>query len=489
MTIFKFKKEVFFLAALVLLYFASRLINLGAVPIFTDEAIYLHWSQAIASDLKFLYLPLSDGKPPLFMWATAGVMAGFPNIDPLYAGRLVSVFSGFVAMLGIFFTSFQFFKSKRISYLSSLLYIVTPFTFFYDRFGLSDSMLTMLAIWALGLGVVLAKTLSLRVAVILGVVIGLEWLTKTPALFSLVFLIPLVIFVKNGRGRVFALLIVTFVISRLIYSLLFLFPQAYVISLKSQEFLVGVAEFLRNPFSLLFGNAKSLINWEVSYLTLPLIAPLVLGIAAKFRDFWKEKLILAGYFAAYFIFLALFNKVIYPRYLLLFTPGLLILVAVGMDKIIQRFEKKLIVVLLLLSVVLFLPLYTDYQLTTNPAYAPIADNDSEQYLNSWPAGWGVREINNFFRQQCKDNNKINIGTEGTFGLMPYSLELYQKDHPCLVVYSYWPPPGTLPEGLDYYLIYQREKTPDYDGKMELVSSYQQGKSQHFLKLYRIVPKS
>ena len=85
------KVDIFGWLGLVLVYFVTRLVNLGAIPIFTDEAIYLRWSQIMASDAALRYLPLVDGKPPLFMWLTSIVMKVLPHIDVHLKGRLIYI--------------------------------------------------------------------------------------------------------------------------------------------------------------------------------------------------------------------------------------------------------------------------------------------------------------------------------------------------------------------------------------------------------------
>src|SRR3989344_3628976 len=85
---------------LVTVYFASRLINLKIIPIFTDEAIYSYWAQVALHDPANRFISLEDGKQPLFIWLAA-IMQNFIH-DPLVASRLVSVFSGFLSVIGIY---------------------------------------------------------------------------------------------------------------------------------------------------------------------------------------------------------------------------------------------------------------------------------------------------------------------------------------------------------------------------------------------------
>ncbi|KKU74843.1 MAG: hypothetical protein UX99_C0005G0003 [Candidatus Amesbacteria bacterium GW2011_GWB1_47_26] len=56
--------------SILLLATTLRFWNLNSLPIFADEAIYVRWSQVMRAESSLRFLPLSDGKQPLFMWLT-----------------------------------------------------------------------------------------------------------------------------------------------------------------------------------------------------------------------------------------------------------------------------------------------------------------------------------------------------------------------------------------------------------------------------------
>ena len=62
------------------------------------------------SEPTLRFLPLSDGKTPLFMWVLMPLFKVFE--DPLFAGRFLSVMSGLVTLLGVYFLSRKVFNSK-----------------------------------------------------------------------------------------------------------------------------------------------------------------------------------------------------------------------------------------------------------------------------------------------------------------------------------------------------------------------------------------
>lgn len=461
----KYKKEIVLGVLIIVAYLVTRLVNLGIIPIFTDEAIYLRWSQIMAYDAGLRYLPLVDGKPPLFMWLTSFVMRLLPQIDVLLTGRLVSVVAGLGSLIGIYVVSYQLFHNKKISFFSSLFYLLSPFTFFYDRFGLADGLLAMFALWSLSLAIFLAQTARLDVAMILGLVIGFGLLTKSPALFFFL-LLPLTIFIGKFRWKLILLFLVVIVFAESIYSVLRLFPLFSMINQKNHEFILTFSQFFQNPWQN-FANLRTLTIWEITYLTIPV----VLLIPLAFKKYSRLSLILSSLFLIQMIYMALFNKVIYPRFLLTFTPYLLILAAAGLS----LFKQKII----WLAVFIF-PVFIIFKLIFNPVNAPLIQADRDQYLDGWAAGFGVAEIRGYLK-----NKKGVLATEGTFGLMPYALELYKKDYPDLEIKPYWPLPATAPARTNYLLMYQNQKEP-LGWKLQEIMRFRQGKGENYLRLYAVL---
>src|SRR3972149_7168662 len=151
----EWKTTIIFGVLIVILALGLRVYNLNSLPVFGDEAIYLRWAQVMRADPTLRFLPLSDGKQPLFMWAVIPFFKIFS--DPLIAGRIVSVFSGLGTVIGIFVLTQLLFKSRKMSLLASLIYAISPFSIFFDRLALADSMLSMFGVWALVFGIITVK--------------------------------------------------------------------------------------------------------------------------------------------------------------------------------------------------------------------------------------------------------------------------------------------------------------------------------------------
>src|SRR3989344_7532028 len=90
------------------LYLLTRLTNLTQLPVFTDEAIYIRWSQIGAQDANWRFISLTDGKQPLFTWVIMALLRFVPA-DPLFVGRLASVLTGAASLVGMWFLALELF--------------------------------------------------------------------------------------------------------------------------------------------------------------------------------------------------------------------------------------------------------------------------------------------------------------------------------------------------------------------------------------------
>jgi 4-amino-4-deoxy-L-arabinose transferase-like glycosyltransferase len=327
----KYKWEILASISLAIAYFILRLIFLGRLPIFTDEAIYLRWAQIALHDSSWRFISLTDGKQPMYVWA-AMIMIKFVH-DPLIAGRLVSVGTGFLTMIGLFALTFELFKSKRTAFLVAVLYIVYPFAQVLDRMALYDSMVATFYVWALYVSVLLVRKARLDIAYTLGFIIGGGMLTKSSNIFS-IYLMPFLLILFDFKQKFVKKKLINFIllaafaaaISEGLYAILRLSPLYSMIGIKNATFVYPISEWIHHPFLYFFSNLSGLTSWLLQYLT-PSYIFLILIAILFINKFFKEKVILLLYFALPFLALALFGKLIYPRHMFLMNVVLLPLVA------------------------------------------------------------------------------------------------------------------------------------------------------------------
>ena len=500
MTLFKrgWGKMLLLIAGLAALFFVTRLTNLTKLPIFTDEAIYIRWAQIGTRDANWRFISLVDGKQPLFTWIMM-VLLRFIR-DPLVAGRLVSVIAGCFTTIGIWFTAKELFKSKQIGFIASLLYILIPFGLFYDRMALYDSLVAAFSIWNLYFAILLVRRLRFDVALLLGLTLGMGMLNKTSGFLSL-YMLPgtLLLFDWSRAGRIKRLFqwigfaCIAAVISQLLYSVLRLSPLFGMIGQKDAVFIYTFKEWLTHPFNFLAGNIHGLFDWAINYLTWPIFLCAILAGLTVWK-FPREKLLLLGWWFAPFFAFALVGRVLYPRFILFMTLPLIILASVALQWIWNHYRGS-VWRWVLLVVLFFGSFYTDYYIIANPRYAPIPNADAGQYINDWPSGWGIPEINAFLLKESQ-KGKISVYTDGTFGLLPYAIELYLVDNPNVTIKGMYPVLNDIPQEVidqarkhpTYMIFNQRQNIPPWP--MKFISQYQKGQNTIvFMRLYEILPQA
>lgn len=431
------------------LYLLTRLFNLMDLPIFTDEAIYVRWAQTALDDPAQRFISLTDGKQPLFIWVGSASLAFISN--DLLAVRLVSVTAGLATVVGLWLLANELFKDRRVAFLTSFIYVIYPFALICDRLALYDSMVGTLAVWSLYLQVLLVRRRRLDVALITALVMGAGLLTKSSALFF-IYLMPasllLFDFKAKTRSKDFLKLLglaAIVVIGALVCALLLrLSPYFYFIADKNTVFIVPVKEWVEHPLMYLANNSKSLLLWLIGYLTIPVILAVV---AAPFirKDHFKEKLLLFVWFIAPLGALALFGKLIFPRFIFFMTLPLLVLAAYTLialtDKVKNNGIKAGIIIVTLSGM-----LGTSFYIVTDISRAPIPETDRSQLVESYTSGIGVEETVSYLIEQSRAQ-QIYVGTEGIFGLMPDSLQVSFRKDPNVVIKGYWPITADPPEEL------------------------------------------
>lgn len=501
-----FKKNLLYslaAAGMVLAYFLLRLTNLTQLPIFTDEAIYIRWAQIAEQDAAWRFISLTDGKQPMLIWA--GMIALKIFSDPLLAVRFVSVITGFFAMVGIGFLGRELFKSTKIGLLSAFLYLVSPFTLMYDRMALMDSMVAMFSVWSLYLEILLVKHRRLDIALILGFVLGGGVLTKTSGFFG-IYLLPSTLLLFDFPSKYWkknilewgGLALVAVLFSQVYYNVLRLSPWFHMVAQKDTTFLYtleeqgGLLNLITYTSRFWLGNLHGLADWAIGYLTVPVVMLVFIAVLFIHKS-WREKLLLLIYFSAPFVGLAFFGKVLYPRFILFMMMPLLILSAWSLNYLLKRIAYNKIFSALLLILVSLYPLYVDSKIVFSIVTAPIPRADSGQYINNDPAGWGIREVVDFFENEAQ-TREIRVFTEGNFGLLPAALEIYLVDNSNIKFIGLWPIPEYMPEEMlaaietypTYYISNKFQELPS-NWQAELIAEYQKGNNDKtFLRLYKLL---
>ena len=423
----KFKVEIFLILILIAGYFILRLPNLTLQPIFADEAIYIRWAQVMRAEPTLRFVSVSDGKTPLFMWAMIPFLKIFS--DPLFAGRFLSVISGMFTLIGVYFLARKIF-GKSTAFWASLLYVITPYTVFFDRIGLVDSMLAGFTIWIIYFALWLAKSPRLDLAMILGYLMGGAILTKTPGIVNLLILpISAIAFARNkfkkhGLVRLVLLMIVAIGIAEVMYNMLRLGPQFQMLSSRNADYVFSPLELIGRPLDPFLPHFGDIKDWFPKLLTWPVLGFLAAGCWFLVKTKNKMGYVLFLWGLIPLLIEMAFLKTFTARYLLSSIPPLLIFSGFGINEILHRVKiSSLYKVFLGLIIVLPLALNFDYQLLFSPPPKDLPKEERKGYFEDWTAGYGFKEIASFLVEQ-NEKQKVVVGTEGSFGTLPDGLQIY-----------------------------------------------------------------
>lgn len=502
----KFWPKILLFLILIAIYFFTRLQHLDTIPVFGDEAIYIRWSQIIKNEETLRFIPQTDGKQPLFMWATA-IFLHFIS-DPLITGRFISVLSGFLTLVGIFFVScilidftfpsknpIEFIKESlrdnfSYGFISAVIYIFLPFSFFFDRLATADTMLSMFGIWSIFFSLLLAKFKRLDLSLILGTVLGLAWLTKSPAIYFIVLsLLTYLIFNLRHLKTIF-LPLLSALISFLIYNILRLGPQFHMIALRNRDYIWSLSEIIKHPLDPLKPHLSDTLTIFGQYISWPV---LIFSLIGLFFFFFYQKnkqlLVIFSWFLLPLIANCAMTKIFTARYTLFVLPPLIILLSAGLSVFFKSNLSRLIFVLILLIPNMF----WIKRISLNPFNVNLPSTETG-YFSGWTSGWGIKEVSQYLKQRSSQANII-VGTEGTFGTLPDGLQIYADHVPQLTIIGYGIGFTSIPDALmnakesgdEVYLVINQSRLfldSNQLDKLTLVDKYPKPANDNLL-LYRL----
>ena len=416
---------------ILLLGFELRTINLTSFPIFADEAIYIRWAQVMKNESTLRFLPLSDGKPPLFMWSVIPALKLFS--DPLFAGRIISVFTGIGTITGVFTLSYLFFQKKHTSLIAALFYTLSPFSFFFDRMALVDSMLTFFGLWTLIFATLTVKHMRFDLAMVTGYFLGASLLTKPPALFFALLLPSLVLLAKLPKqknkksiyiAKLFSFYLIILAIAYGIYNILRLGPNFHQLSSRNYDYVYPFSHLFERPLDPLLPFLHRTLLWLEDLGPYLLVAFFIVGVIMHFKKYPKKYLILLSWTFIPVIISAEFAQVFTARYVLFALPTFIILSSTAF----LDFKNKLYRNLSMLVILWFIihAISINYFIITGPERAPLPSSERSGYLEEWSSGTGIRESADIIKKMAAENPSQHflIGTEGFFGTLPDGMQVY-----------------------------------------------------------------
>ena len=108
----------------VLIFLATRLVNLTSFPIFGDETSYIRYAQLTAKG--DLFAGLRASLRLTHIWLIVVALRLFS--DPLLAARVGSVVSGLIGCVICYKLATMLYPGRRIGYITALFYLLSPFS-------------------------------------------------------------------------------------------------------------------------------------------------------------------------------------------------------------------------------------------------------------------------------------------------------------------------------------------------------------------------
>jgi len=434
MKIFKNNIGKFSLLFFSVLFLITRFYRLDSLPIFTDEAIYVRWTQIIKSVETLRFIPLTDGKQPFYMWLSVPFLKFIK--DPLIALRTLSVLSG----LGLFIGTWVFLglqtKTKIHSnpllllwdsletnltpkLILSILFIINTYSLMFDRLASADTMLSMFLVWGIIFTLLQKSYYRVDIALILGGIFGLAWLTKSPAPIFFAISSAYLFLKSKNKKKAIVLSVLSGIVMFGIYSILRLGPQFHMISLRNADYVYPYSHILYSLFDPIRPHAIAQIDIYANYIN---IFILIIGLFLYTKATSSTKYLNIFLWLVPTVGVLLYAKVFTSRYTLFTLPYLITILSLGWAYLLKKSK---------LALILFIPLCFlqakySYNLVTNPFTLQLPKND-QGYTKEWTAGWGIKDMSEFFISEARSGKNVIVATEGNFGNPKDSIQVYTNN--------------------------------------------------------------
>ena len=389
------------LAGLLVVYAASRLVGIDALPGFLDENFHTAWALSMAEGRR-LFRPWLSGKW-LSVFANALIVPWVEG-SPLVASRVLTAAFGALTLLTTWALARRLYDD-RTALVASLFYVLCPFTLFYDRLALTDPVMSTFSALTLLASVRLAQTGRSRHGVLAGLALAATVLTKAAG--AMLFVVPAAAWLALARPlrqRVGALALAYAVAAGIAAWPLWIF---FAVSGAARWALAGSGG---EPLERLARNLPLVEEWFVVWWTLPLLLLALLGAAAAIVRRQPSGLFLTAVWVLPLAVLLPTATHWYPRYLLFTAVPTLILAARALTGLTSPAAERLgptsrlwrLALPAAGTVLVLVPsLRVDTHLWVEPSRAPLPAIERLQFIDGWPSGYGVRETVAFVARELE----------------------------------------------------------------------------------------
>ena len=369
--------------------------------------------------------------------------------DPLFAGRLVSVFAGFLSLIGIYKIA-QYIFTQKVAILSALLYAIVPLFSFYDRQALMESSVALIGIWSCFFILKSIKEKSLKYPIFIGFILGIGFFIKSS---SLVFLISYAFFVLLYSFYLKTIkLISNFSISLIIFlatiSLLLINPQFWDTFSSNSRYTLTINELLKFPLGTWLHSL--LANLQIGFYSLTplLFITSLIGIVVilKKKNLLKNSFLF--FFLSAFLIITLIVRAPTDRYLISFLSFLLIPAAYLVSLIFKKNKYFGILIILIIFIIPFC--LTIFQIVNPAGYLLTTEKTSyfgsSEYLHDFTSGYGVDDTVNYFKNLSSKAEIIITIAENTGNPESAIIDYFNRSKNVQVVYMDAKIFGTILDG-------------------------------------------
>ncbi len=400
-----------------IIFVLSRFTNLLDLPVYSDEVLYL--TRANATLEGDIFFSLRQSLKPIYVWLVA-IFLPFSE-QPLWVLRAISAVSGLLTMWLCYHLAMLFYGERRIGYLAAGLYLLTPFALFYNRLGITDSLLTLLMGVTIWLSFRLVQTPSLTVAFWLGVTIAAATLTKTYGILYGV--APLLFFGAFGRWSAWRALLKPLSVTYGLTTILGLVPLATIgaaaFQLESERRAVYASDANIEAANLLLVNTLTALEWLTAYFTWPFLALLTLSLLAMVWQRARVGLILGLLTLQLIAFFIIISTDWHSRYLLPIIVPTSIISAWGIHHgltWLQTRPRLTVASYLILSALTIPALWFNYTIIRQPQFMPMPIVDQNRYIyGNSGLGWGLQQSLDLLESQATPETAVSLLTESARG--------------------------------------------------------------------------
>jgi 4-amino-4-deoxy-L-arabinose transferase-like glycosyltransferase len=418
------------------IFLGVRLINLTLLPPYIDEAVHVRHALNLLNG--GLVLETEAGKF-LQIWLITPVLALEGN--PFWKARVISIWVGLCAAVGCYGLGQVLFQRREVGWVAAFLYLIVPYAVFLDRLVLNDNLLAMVGIYILLLSLKLTHQARPRSALALGLMLGLGGLTKINGFIW--WLIPLLtaIIWQVWSAKLWRYLGAAYLLALMTVSPFIITLPEQLSAVKNKTLLLAAPPPISLSELWLINLQQTLYHIQ-TYLTWPILAMVIAGLALSLFQQRRSGLLLAG---LALIYVAAFDlttvKYIQSRYLFPIVPLLLSLAGYAVVRLSDWLRGRIslflparyatygpgiiqasLVVLLAPSAIRF-----DYLLLFNPVQAPLEASDHWLFVEGFLSGYGLKEVSAFLRVEAARRGPIVVVRHDQFSLTREGLDITLRD--------------------------------------------------------------